>query len=181
MTTRLSGIALAGLIAALGVAACGGDEGEKEEPSKGSAGKGGSDKGAVECGPKSCKPKEGFTGEMCCQDQFQGTCGQMVAGTCVDLPPDPDKRCKSTTFMAGGNMVMVPSCCTTDNQCGLLFGAGIGPSMCTSITQARTFGARFMTMGGMGMNMMFDFSGSLPDAVTCDGDPIEAPAAGSGG
>lgn len=181
MTTRLSGIALAGLIAALGIAACGGDDGEKESPAKGNDDKSASDSKAVDCGPKTCKPKDGFMGEMCCQSPFDGLCGQMVAGTCVDLPPDPHPSCDSTTFMAGGNTVMVPSCCTNDNQCGLIFNAGIGTAMCTSVTQARQFGARFMAMGQGGMSMMFDFSGSLPDAVTCDGDPIEAPAAGSGG
>ena len=181
MTTRLSGIALAGLIAAFGMAACGGDDGETKSPSKGDDKTPSRPSGSVECGPELCAPKEGFTGEMCCQSPFDGLCGQMVAGTCVDLPPDSDERCEPTTFMAGGNQVMVPSCCTDDGQCGLLFSAGIGPSMCTSITQARQFGARFMAMGQSGMTMMFDFSGSLPEAVTCDGEPIEPPAAGSGG
>jgi hypothetical protein len=121
-------------------------------------------------------------GALCCKSNFDGTCGQMVAGSCTDLPPPPDKRCMSSTFMAGGSPVMVPSCCTANNECGLIFNAGIGTSMCTSLTQAKMFGARFMTMGAMGMgNMMFNFTGSLPDPVTCDGKPIEAAAAGSSG
>jgi hypothetical protein len=185
MTTRLSGIALVGLLAALGAMACGGDDsGEKTSPAKGGDSKNDDKKseGEVGCGPTVCKPYEGFMGQLCCRSNFDGKCGQMVAGTCTDLPPEPDKRCKSTTFMAGGNTVMVPSCCNeSNNQCGLVFNAGIGTAMCTTITQAKMFGARFMTMSSMG-NMMFNFSGSLPDAVTCDGEPVEATggAAGSG-
>jgi hypothetical protein len=178
MTTRLSGIALAGLIAALGAMACGGDDsGETKSPTKTNNDK--DTEGQVPCGPTTCKPKEGFMGQLCCRSNFEGTCGQMVAGSCTDLPPDPDKRCESTTFMAGGSPVMVPSCCTDNNECGLIFNAGIGSPMCTSVTSARNLGARFMTMGSMG-NMMFNFTGSLPEAVTCDGDPIEAPAGAAG-
>lgn len=174
MTTRLSGIALAGMLAALSVMACGGDDsdsGKKESPSKGDTKKDDDTEGQVGCGPTVCKPSEGFMGQLCCKSNFDGVCGQMVAGTCTDLPPDPDKRCESTTFMAGGNTVMVPSCCTGSNECGLVFNAGIGSPMCTSITQAKNFGARFMARSNMG-NMMFDFTGSLPEAVTCDGEPV---------
>lgn len=181
MTTRLSGIALAGMLAALSVMACGGDDsdsGKKESPSKSDTKKDDT-KGQVGCGPKVCKPEEGFTGQLCCKSNFEGVCGQMVAGTCTDLPPPSDKRCKGTTFMAGGSAVMVPSCCTSDNQCGLVFNAGIGSPMCTSVTQAKSIGARFMTMGMTGGAMMFSVP-NLPDAVTCDGDPIMGGAAGSG-
>jgi hypothetical protein len=178
MTTRLSGIALAGLIAALGATACGSDDsGKKASPAKG--GEKTNTEGQVPCGPTTCKPKEGFMGQLCCKSNFEGTCGQMVAGSCTDLPPDPDKRCESTTFMAGGSPVMIPSCCTANNECGLVFNAGIGTAMCTSLVQAKQFGARFMTMSTMG-NMMFNFNGMLPDPVTCDGDPIEVPAAAAG-
>jgi hypothetical protein len=184
MTTRLSGIALAGLLAALGAMACGGDDsGEKSSPSKTDTKKDDTPEGSVGCGPKTCKPDEGFMGQLCCKSNFDGTCGQMVAGTCTDLPPPADKRCESSTFMAGGNTVSVPSCCTANNECGLIFNAGIGAPMCTSLSQAKMFGARFMAMGMMG-TMMFNFTGNLPDPVTCDGDPIEVPAtagaAGSG-
>jgi hypothetical protein len=179
MTTRLSGIALAGLIAALGVMACGGgddDTGEKASPTKTSSKSDKKDDGSVGCGPKTCKPEPGFMGQLCCRSNFEGTCGQMVAGTCTDLPPPSDKRCKGTSFNAGGNTVSVPSCCTTNNECGLVFNAGIGAPMCTSLASAKMFGARFMAMGMMG-TMMFNFTGDLPDPVTCDGDPIETPAA----
>jgi hypothetical protein len=180
MTTRLSGIALAGLIAALGAMACGGDDsGDKASPSK-SDDKDDTVKGSKECGPTICKPEKDFMGELCCKSNFDGTCGQMVAGSCTDLPPPSDKRCKPTTFMAGGSPVNVPSCCTANNECGLVFNAGIGAPMCTSLAQAKMFGARFMAMGMMG-TMMFNFTGNLPDPVTCDGDPIETPAAGAAG
>ncbi|HKP63112.1 MAG TPA: hypothetical protein VJV78_40525 [Polyangiales bacterium] len=181
MTMRLSGIALAGLIAALGVSAagCGGDDGETKSPTK----KEKEDKptaGQVGCGPKVCKPAEGFMGQLCCKSAFDGTCGQMVAGTCTDLPPEPDKRCESTSFTVMGNAVQVPSCCTGTDECGLVFNAGFGAAMCTSLTQASRFGAQFRA----GMNMMFMFTGDLPAPKTCStGKPIEVPtmAAGSGG
>ena len=182
MRTRLSGIALAGLIAALGVAACGGgddDSGKKESSSK----KSDSDEtppGSKDCGPKVCKPTEGFMGELCCRSHFDGTCGQMVAGSCTDLPPAADKRCKSTMFMVGANPISIPSCCTDTNECGLVFTAGIGTPMCTSITTAKMTMQRFMTMGTGGM-MMFNFTGNLPDAVTCDGKPIEGSSGAAGG
>lgn len=179
MTTRLSGIALAGLIAALGVTACGSDDsGKKASPSKEDSKD--DDKGSVGCGPKVCNPPEGFMGQLCCKSNFDGVCGQMVAGTCTDLPPAADKRCESSTFMVMGNTVSVPSCCTANNECGLVFNAGIGAPMCTSLAAAKMFGARFMAMGMMG-TMMFNFTGNLPDPVTCDGDPIATPAAGAAG
>lgn len=182
MTTRLSWVVLAGLIATLGAVACGGDDsGEKSSPSKSDTKKDDDDKDSVGCGPKVCKPPSAdFMGQLCCKSNFEGTCGQMVAGTCTDLPPASDKRCKSTTFNAGGSMVQVPSCCTPNNECGLVFNAGIGAPMCTSVTQAKMFGARFMAMGMMG-TMMFDFTGNLPDAVTCDGDPVPEASSGSAG
>jgi hypothetical protein len=163
--------------------ACGGDDTDKKEsPAKTDTKK--DDKkdaeGSVGCGPKVCTPEKGFMGQLCCRSNFDGVCGQMVAGTCTDLPPPADERCKSTTFMAGSNTVMVPSCCNaSNNQCGLVFNAGIGAPMCTTISQAKMFGARFMTMSMMG-NMMFNFTGNLPDAVTCDGEPVEATAGAAG-
>lgn len=182
MTTRLSGIALAGMLAALSVMACGSDDsGKKEAPTKSDTKKDDTTAGEKGCGPKICKPTEGFMGELCCKSNFEGICGQMVAGTCTDLPPPADKRCKSTTFMAGGSTVSVPSCCKEDtNECGLVFNAGIGAPMCTTLSQAKQFGARFMAMSSMGA-MMFNFTGNLPEPTTCDGDPIEGGgAAGSG-
>lgn len=185
MRTRLSGIALAGLIAALGVAtACGGDDGGKSSAStkdKGGAGKsGGATAGQVPCGPTICKPEAGFMGQMCCRSNFEGTCGQMVAGTCTELPPKSDPKCEPTSFSVMGNMVQVPSCCTTNDECGLVFNAGFGAPMCTSLVQASQFGGRFG-----GGNMMFMFTGMLPTPKKCStGEPIEVPAmggAGSGG
>lgn len=182
MRTRLSGIALAGLIAAFGIAACGGsdDDGKKESPSKGSSGSK-SNADEVGCGTKICKPAEGFTGQMCCRAAFESKCGQMIAGTCTDLPPAADKRCPSSSFSIANNMVMVPSCCnTTNNECGLIFNAGIGAPMCTTLTMAKSVGQRFMTMGAGGM-MMFNFTGNIPDPVTCDGKPVEAMSGAAGG
>jgi hypothetical protein len=181
MTTRLSGIALAGLIAALGATACGssddGDDGKKESPTKTKPDK---DEGTVPCGGETCTPDDGFAGQLCCRDQFQSTCGQMVAGSCTDLPPKADKRCPSTTFMTGMTPVMVPSCCNeASQQCGLVFNAGIGSPMCTTLTQAKSIGQRFMTMSAMGA-MMFNFNGAIPEPITCEGDPVEAPAGAAG-
>jgi hypothetical protein len=172
MTTRLMSIAFAMLLATWGVAGCGGDDGEKDSPTEEEE-EGDNEPEGEGCGPKICTAPKGFTGQICCQSPFEGKCGQMVAGTCVDLPPPSDDRCESTTFMAGQNTVMVPSCCTDSNECGLVFNAGFGSPTCTSVTQARAAGARFMAMA-MGMTMMFDFTGALPEPVTCDGDPIEA-------
>jgi hypothetical protein len=176
MMRRLGGIALAGLIAALGGIACGSSDSSNPAPTKTPN----PVEGEVPCGPMVCKPKEGFMGALCCKSEFDGKCGQMVAGTCTDLPPESDKRCMSSTFMAAGSPVVVPSCCTPDNECGLIFNAGIGAPMCTSLIQAKQLGARFMMMGGTGM-MMFNFNGALPDPVTCDGQPIEVPDAGAAG
>ena len=181
MTMRLSGIALAGLIAALGISAagCGGDDGETKSPTKKDKDdKTSSTAGQVGCGPKVCKPYEGFMGQLCCKSAFEGTCGQMVAGTCTELPPEPDKRCESTSFTVMGNSVQVPSCCTGTDECGLVFNAGFGAAMCTSLTQASRFGAQFRA----GMNMMFMFTGDLPAPKTCStGKPIEVPAMGAAG
>lgn len=176
MTTRLSGIALAGLIAALGATACG----SSDTKAKASPTKEGTKvvEGQVLCGPTVCKPKEGFTGTLCCKSNFEGTCGQMVAGSCTDLAPDADERCESAMIMGGGGPMMVPSCCTMNNECGLSFFA----AMCTSLTQVRQFGRMgMMPMGTAGMGGgMFSLAG-LPEPKTCDGDPIEAPAAGAAG
>jgi hypothetical protein len=181
MTTRLSGIALAGLIAALGVSVgCGGDDGDTKSSStkdpKDTKAK--STEGQVGCGPKVCKPAEGFMGTLCCKENFAGTCGQMVAGTCTDLPPESDKRCDPTSFMVMGNAVQVPSCCTPNDECGLVFNAGFGAATCTSLTQASMFGQSFRP----GMGMMFMFNGSLPSPKTCStGKAIESAGMGAAG
>jgi hypothetical protein len=167
------------MIAALGVAAaCGGDDGATKSPST----KDKDDKPTgmqVGCGPKVCKPpSDDFMGTVCCKEAFEGTCGQMVAGTCTDLPPESDKRCDPTSFMVMGNSVQVPSCCTANDECGLVFNAGFGMASCTSLTQATRFGAQFRA----GMTMMFNFTGDLPSPKTCStGKPIEVPADGAAG
>ena len=178
MTQRLSGIALAGLLVALGVAGCGGDDGEKTSPSKKKDETPKIVAGQKGCGPKICKPTEGFMGELCCKSAFDGTCGQMVAGTCTDLPPESDKRCDGTSFMVMGSAVNVPSCCTASDECGLVFNAGFGSPTCTSLTQA----ARFSPMFRAGMGMMFMFTGSIPEPKTCStGKKIEVAGAGAAG
>lgn len=178
MTMRLSGIALAGLIAALGVTAgCGGDDGEAKSPTTKDKKEDKPVPGQKGCGPEICKPPEGFMGEICCKSAFEGTCGQMVAGTCTDLPPPADKRCDSTSFTVMGSPVSVPSCCTMNDECGLVFNAGFGAGTCTSLVQA----SRFAPMFRGGMNMMFMFTGMIPTPKTCStGKPIEVPAAGMG-
>jgi hypothetical protein len=180
MTMRLSGIALAGLLVALGVAGCGGDDGEttsstkkddKDDDKKPAQMKG--------CGPKVCTADKDFMGELCCKSQFEGICGQMVAGTCSDLPPPSHPKCDGTAFMVMGTPVTVPSCCTNNDECGLVFNAGFGSPMCTSLTQA----ARFNPMFSGGMGMQFMFTGMLPSPKKCStGEAIEVPmgAAGSG-
>lgn len=175
MKSRLMWIALAAtMLATLGGCGGGDDEasdekGQEEEQEKPEG---------YFCGATNCDEEvwEGFEGELCCRSAFEGTCGQDVGGTCLDLPEPPDERCENGTFMAQGMSITVNSCCTDGGECGLRFEFG-GQSNCTSLTQAMRFG-RQMVMGG---NMMVNVMGTLPEPKNCDGSPVEAPAAGSGG
>lgn len=176
MKSRFMWIALAAtMLATLGAGCGGGDDdasstkGQEKEPEK--------IEGTV-CGSKICEDEvyEGFEGELCCRSAFDGICGQTVGGTCLDLPKPPDERCENGMFMAMGQTISVNSCCTDGGECGLRFEFG-GQANCTSLTQAMSFG-RQMVMGG---NMMVNVMGTLPEPKNCDGSPVEAPAAGSGG
>lgn len=129
---------------------------------------------SIGCGPAICMAPKGFAGELCCRSHFDGICGQMFAGSCTDLPPEPHPNCDDARVAAGGTPVEVQGCCTNTNECGLVLSPI--PSTCTSLTQARLLGSRFRTGADRD-----DYLRSLPEPRTCDGEPISGFVAGSGG
>ena len=124
---------------------------------------------SIGCGPAICEPPPDFKGALCCLSHFDGICGQMVAGSCVDLPAELDPDCEGATGETDSTSIELRGCCAANNQCGVIIDPAPG---CTSLTEARTIGR--LLRGP-------DFVRTLPEPRTCDGVPITTNEAGSGG
>jgi hypothetical protein len=115
------------------LAACGGDDvggNGKTDNSQGKAGSSGLKEGEVGCGSKVCKLPSGVTGEACCQDQFSAACGVRASATAVCRAlPKTDDRCPppDLNVMVPGGTGAIYGCCTSNNECGIDFGAGCQP------------------------------------------------------
>jgi hypothetical protein len=122
-------MAMAGLLAA-----CGGGSGSgKTTSSQGKAGSGALKPGETACGSSTCKLPSGVTGEVCCMDNFTGACGIKNGGNCRAVPKTDD-RCPPPDLkvmfpMPAGSMGTMQTfgCCTSNNECGIDFGAGCQP------------------------------------------------------
>jgi hypothetical protein len=155
------------------LAACGGDDKDSSSTksnSQGKAGSGATDtKNTKACGSAICKLPKGVTGDLCCKDQFTATCGVMAGGNCRELPkvddrcPPPDLRVMVP--MPGGTSSMtIFGCCTTNNECGIDFGAGcqprttacmvVGPDQVDKIKPMTCDGKELPLPAGCGMNMI---------------------------
>lgn len=160
-------IALASLLAA-----CGGDDkdsGTKKDPQE-KAGSGGSDKGTLSCGATKCKLPEGVTGDLCCKDQFAGLCGVMAGGNCREIPktddrcPPPELNVMFPMPRGSNGGMSVFGCCTSNDECGIDFGAGcqprttacqvVGPDQVDKIKPQKCGGDPLPLPEGCGMNMI---------------------------
>ena len=135
------------VLSALATAACGDDSPENDSGggSGGStrAGTGGGTAKFEPCGSAMCKPPADGMGTACCRDPFTSTCGFKTTsgGTCVPAV-EGDPRCPSVNIMGGG--IILPSCCTDDDQCGIN-PASFGMPGCVDL---KTAAMNAMSMAG---------------------------------
>lgn len=168
---------IAGFVALVAVAACGGDDGDGGGAGgarAGAGGKGGSEAGAeataaargktMTCGATKCSVPEDSPFDVCCKDQFAGTCGWVMGdGMCVQqrsevvtkcpLPDIPGIADATAGSGAGGG---VSGCCAPNNECGVDLGVGTG---CSSNSSLCSF-------------FPPEYASKLK-LITCDGEELE--------
>ena len=125
--------------------------------SGGSGGTGGAAQ-SVACGSETCETPAGAMGFItaCCADEATSTCGTSIMGNACAAEGESDPRCPSLDIMG---FLMLPSCCTADNQCGIdaaMFGMPGCVDLATAGEQAEMMG------GGMGI--------TLPEPQACTDD-----------
>jgi hypothetical protein len=185
------------LVSLVSVSACGDDDSTdkpSDAPKAGSAAVGGGGKGgaggakpasggstsssttptdmmSVACGSTTCQaaagPIPGFA-TACCADESTSTCGMSVMGNPCSKPVQGDMRCPPVDIMG---FIMLPSCCTPDDKCGIdasMFGMGGCVDLKSAADQAASMG------GGMGFTIMF------PSPRSCSGGGGDAGAADAG-
>lgn len=168
MNIRVTGMVI--LTLAAGLSACGKSNGNADIGKAGSSGSAGAagaaGGGPVYCAKEICKAVNGMAAAPCCMDRFAGGCGVQSGNSCVK-PPTPDARCPVPAFAAmmgsfpgasGGAPTLVTGCCTTDNQCGVDMGTGMG-------CQSRTAVCMFIPK-------MFV---SMIEPLSCDGQTLPLP------
>jgi hypothetical protein len=157
---------------------CGGDDDSGGASGNGAGGggrnSGESGGGMIEgeglvCGSKRCTMPEGSTAEPCCRDAFSSECGMLggFGGTsCVAILP-MDARCPPVSF----GPIMLPSCCTDANMCGInagMFGMAscieLGAAAQMAMERAMMFQQADGGMPGMPGGFMVDF----PAPRTCE-------------
>lgn len=131
--------------------------------SGGNGGTGGSTM-TVPCGSETCESPEAAMGFItaCCADEATSTCGTSLMGSPCAEAGESDPRCPPLNVMG---FLMLPSCCTADNQCGIdaaMFGRPGCVDLGTAAEQAEMMG------GGMGI--------TLPEPRACDGAGDDAGA-----
>jgi hypothetical protein len=114
----------------------------------------------VQCGANTCtSPGGGFGGfiSACCADEATSTCGMSMGGPCAK-PVASDSRCPGLNVMG----FTLPSCCGTDDMCGI-DASMFGMPGCIELGKAAQ---QAMSMGGA--------SADIPPPRSCEGSESDA-------
>jgi hypothetical protein len=164
------------IMSAHAFAGCGDDEGSNESPapdggtdasdsggSGGTGGNGGSGGSggtggaplSVRCGSETCETSAAAMGFItaCCAVEATSTCGTSIMGNACAVAGESDPRCPALDIMG---FIMLPSCCTDENQCGI-DAAMFGMPGCVDLATA---GEQAQMMGGI----------TLPEPQACTDD-----------